>query len=549
MSVEEYYEWLLYIYQRWYSNPKPVVDSVIKQLMREEGLSWEEAVLRLYGKVYREVYAPVEVKRVIGITDALGLAWNRFRRSPSLALPVLLGEAAPSLTTLSVMLIFFWVLWRLGEAGLLSHIVDSVIEGDFTVFASPSIWEVLTPALWLSFAAVLVFHSLGRAVEAAFAYTMSQEALVSGWTTVRSSWSRAVGSISRAFFTSFLFSAISYGFPGALILLYVTSNVEAIAEEGFLLTLLGMVFAAIAYVLVAELLFIYSLPSAVIGGNNAVKALIESASLFRRTFIRVLGYLALQVLISIAISLIVAVFGAFHILFGEFASIVTVLCVRPVLLTTLAAIYMSATEREFYTESLSEPSIEDVMRKLLSKGLKSLGWVFREPRWFVASVLTLSAGVVLGYFLSLGDLGRLFSALSQEEINPIFEEYSRLSIFTDIFFHNWRIVAFTTVSGVYTFLAPLSIAFLNGVVLGFVGGLVGVKKVVLGILPHGIIELPSFLAAISAGLRLSFKLLRGGLGPDELREAAYVAIGLAPFFLVAAFIEAYITPELLKMLG
>ena len=78
------------------------------------------------------------------------------------------------------------------------------------------------------------------------------------------------------------------------------------------------------------------------------------------------------------------------------------------------------------------------------------------------------------------------------------------------------------------------------------------------ILPHGIIEIPSFVLSGSVGLKLGYAALkarfrRGSENDDyhakTLRVAVYVVVGLAPLFLIAGLIEADITPIIMRMFG
>jgi stage II sporulation protein M len=76
------------------------------------------------------------------------------------------------------------------------------------------------------------------------------------------------------------------------------------------------------------------------------------------------------------------------------------------------------------------------------------------------------------------------------------------------------------------------------------------------ILPHGIIEIPSFVLSGSVGMRLGYAALKARFRRrpenDEylsktLRLAVYVVVGLAPLFLIAGLIEADITPLIMRM--
>ncbi|MGA9400999.1 stage II sporulation protein M, partial [Haladaptatus sp.] len=67
-------------------------------------------------------------------------------------------------------------------------------------------------------------------------------------------------------------------------------------------------------------------------------------------------------------------------------------------------------------------------------------------------------------------------------------------------------------------------------------------------LPHGVIEIPGLSVAGALGLHLggvSLSYVRGRTSVDEfsgeLVRAYYVVLGLLPVFIVAAFIEAFVT--------
>lgn len=98
--------------------------------------------------------------------------------------------------------------------------------------------------------------------------------------------------------------------------------------------------------------------------------------------------------------------------------------------------------------------------------------------------------------------------------------------------------------------------FLIGVVLGIgkaASGTSLLKTFILGILPHGIFEIPALIISMSMGiylcLNLSMKIF--GRGKEKILKILLEYIRLfvsviLPFLLFAGIIEAYITPMLLK---
>jgi stage II sporulation protein M len=144
------------------------------------------------------------------------------------------------------------------------------------------------------------------------------------------------------------------------------------------------------------------------------------------------------------------------------------------------------------------------------------------------------------------------------------------SLGADIFLNNWLVSIATALSGL-GFGAPsfLTIMF-NGFILGVLVPLSTLTMLFAAILPHGIIEIPSFILAGSMGIKLGYAALRrllGGPNPQSdaavealssgsddylsrtLRQTVYVVVGLAPLFLIAGLIEADVTPIIMRMFG
>ena len=69
------------------------------------------------------------------------------------------------------------------------------------------------------------------------------------------------------------------------------------------------------------------------------------------------------------------------------------------------------------------------------------------------------------------------------------------------------------------------------------------------ILPHGLLELTAIFVAAGTGIRLGWALVAPGDRPrtqalaEEARRAIVVVVGLVAVFLVAAMLEAFVTPS------
>jgi uncharacterized membrane protein SpoIIM required for sporulation len=96
----------------------------------------------------------------------------------------------------------------------------------------------------------------------------------------------------------------------------------------------------------------------------------------------------------------------------------------------------------------------------------------------------------------------------------------------------------------------------NGFVIGYLGGVFfGFSRLdyfACGTLPHGVIELAALALAYAFALRVGASMVRpspdGWLAGMRLAVADYGrgALVFVPLFAVAAFIEAYVTPVVLR---
>ncbi|KPU63955.1 sporulation protein [Thermococcus sp. EP1] len=148
----------------------------------------------------------------------------------------------------------------------------------------------------------------------------------------------------------------------------------------------------------------------------------------------------------------------------------------------------------------------------------------------------------------------IFSNLREFLGGNINENMDRFSLFTFIFFNNSRVALISAIGGVLFGIVPAGILFFNGFIVGIVIEYFHLQgedllRIVLAILPHGLIEIPAFAVAGVGGVEWYFELVRGEgtLGERFLngfkKSMKMLAIALV-MLLVAAFVEAYITPTI-----
>ncbi|WP_223211937.1 stage II sporulation protein M [Thermococcus henrietii] len=176
----------------------------------------------------------------------------------------------------------------------------------------------------------------------------------------------------------------------------------------------------------------------------------------------------------------------------------------------------------------------------------------RVKRTFLLLLATFFAGTFLGVayaYLQPERAGEYVMKLAKEigglPDNP-FDNF--LMIFT----HNAGVSLFVLVSGLFFGLGPWVMILFNGLVVGIVAGFlveVGTPatKVILGLVPHGIVEIPAFVLAGTAGI-VWYRSIREAKEPargfkEGMKRALRLYAVTVGMLLIAAFIEAYVTPK------
>lgn len=178
------------------------------------------------------------------------------------------------------------------------------------------------------------------------------------------------------------------------------------------------------------------------------------------------------------------------------------------------------------------------------------------PRWFLVSAILFFSGVIAGFIAPVS-----FDVESIAPLGEIVDDLGTLSspvVFTIILANNLIAISFAFFLSPLFCLVPIFSLAVNGLLIGIVGSVVIEQESFLylaaGILPHGIIEIPALLIALSAALNFGFttikglfkKETRGMIFPAFITNIKYLA--LAGVLLVpAAFIETFVTPVFLGL--
>lgn len=123
----------------------------------------------------------------------------------------------------------------------------------------------------------------------------------------------------------------------------------------------------------------------------------------------------------------------------------------------------------------------------------------------------------------------------------------------EIFTNNIRVAFLAFAGGITAGIATAAVLLFNGVLLGAIAGLTwgagSFRPFLELVAPHGVLELSCIVVAGAAGLRLGWSMIDPGrrtrvesLG-REARRAVLIALGTAPWLVLAGLVEGFVTPQ------
>jgi stage II sporulation protein M len=174
----------------------------------------------------------------------------------------------------------------------------------------------------------------------------------------------------------------------------------------------------------------------------------------------------------------------------------------------------------------------------------------------LAFLLTAIAGVAV--VKSSPSTGKQFIQIVQDEVIGKIDAKDPLSLSIFIFANNLQACILLFLGGVTLGILTLFIIASNGVIIGGIMELVreerGLLFVVAAILPHGIFEIPSFIISASLGFIVGSSVLaewhgEGDAGETARAHARTFLLVVVPLAAIAAFIEAFITPQIIHLVS
>ena len=175
-------------------------------------------------------------------------------------------------------------------------------------------------------------------------------------------------------------------------------------------------------------------------------------------------------------------------------------------------------------------------------------------RFVVGLLLIFLAASFLGYAYSLHNPEntlRIVRKLAEHMGSP---PSSDVHTFLKIFANNSMVALLSTVSGLLFGLGPWLIMAFNGFIAGLVVGFVtetgkySFTQTLLGLMPHGVIEIPALAIAGAAGVIWYREIVSGeGSGTERFKRGMRKALTMLALsvllLLIAALIETYVTPK------
>ncbi len=500
-----------------------------------------------------------------------------WRRHPAIIIPSMLGTAISVIEQSIVTMALVALLVDLAMRGLLPDFLSQLVQrgGISNLFSSP----VYAPAL-ISLTAVSVIGVIIVAVVGGgFVFSSEYGVYLQAWNTDSVPITSIVENGSRNWrrmaWTLFLSNLITWGPVAIVYALVLLLALGGTSLPGLVVTAVTsqLLYPALATSLILAIFTVYSYPAVVVDKTSGLRAIKNSFGVASHHLGITLTYSLVRVLFQILLTLSVLLAGFISIPLSALSAALLSLLFTPILHSTKTMIYYQANPN--IPEMRFEPSSPiwyDISRRLpraawlkIRAGLVEAGRFAIGPKnlpFHLLSALAFALGIFAGTFVSTNGIRGWL--LSQGYVpgrgNPILNQVpQRPALGIDIFLNNWLVSIATSLAGLGFALPSFTTILFNGFILGVILPISSNLTMFLAaILPHGIIEIPSFILAGSMGIKLGYAAWRSMLwrGPESneylsstLRQALYVVVGLAPLFLVAGLIEADVTPVIMKMFG
>ncbi|MXR40256.1 hypothetical protein GRX01_02635 [Halobaculum sp. WSA2] len=295
-------------------------------------------------------------------------------------------------------------------------------------------------------------------------------------------------------------------------------------------------------VLLAYFLLAFAEPAAIVDDVGTVDSIRASLGFVRAHPAHALAFALVAVGGYVAVAVAVTVANAAGA--GSLGGIVLPLLVAPLLEAGSTALYAGGDG----PDRVDRPGVGVRIRRVLRRGWSELARFVRgRPLPVLAALATLAGGIAAGY-VTTAKYG--VTASGPSDVAGVFGAVP-IGPFVTIAANNWLVSAGLAYGGVAFGVPAVSGLLFNGVLVGALAGVFDRTAFLALVAPHGVLELPVIAVAGGLGLHLGgvgWRAVRGRAAAeavaDELERAAYVLVGIGVLLVVAAAIEAFITPRI-----
>jgi stage II sporulation protein M len=503
-----------------------------------------------------------------------------WRRHPAIIIPTMLGSALQVILQSVVALVVMVLLTSWALSGSLSRLLAEYgSSGLLGVLRDPAFSLTIVPVVVAMLVALVLVAIVGAGYVYASEYGMYFEAWNKDSVPVKSVLENGSRRWRAMAWTLFLVNLITWG-PAAIGYALIIASVASVRSTAGLIALLAAssIFQLLLFAsLILAVFTVYSYPAVVVDQVSGMRAIRQSFRVASHNLGITLTYSFVRIIFQALLLLVVLFASTIGLPLTSLVTVILSFLLTPILHLTKTMIYYyagpSVSEMPF---QLSDPIWQDIFRRLpragwlkiktgLSEGLRFVIGPRNLP-FHALSALAFALGIYLGYYVSVNGVAGYFLSLGYQpgHGNSLLAQLpvpALPALGIDIFLNNWLVSIATALSGL-GFGAPSFITMMfNGFILGVLVApqlSPSLTMFFAAILPHGVIEIPSFVLSGSVGMRLGYAALktrfRTGPESDEylsktLRLAVYVVVGLAPLFLIAGLIEADITPIIMRMFG
>lgn len=205
------------------------------------------------------------------------------------------------------------------------------------------------------------------------------------------------------------------------------------------------------------------------------------------------------------------------------------------------------------------------MRSILSTYFQvAREFLIKSKKLMIFAATIFMVGLFMGFYLFRVDSESAFKIAQVvigkfQGMDEAMKELETPGRIWMIFWNNLRVVLLSFISGILLGIIPVLILFFNGLFIGIIAGMMSgeginiLKFFVVGVLPHGIFEIPAFLLGGVMGMKIGIGLIFSPEGRVWWRGIVYlcrdslVALTMIlPLLAFAAFLEMTVTAALVK---